>query len=320
VSTKKNLLALLEENRGKNISGEFIAGQLNVSRTAIWKAVKELEKDGYKIKAATKTGYCLSNENDILSVQGMRKFLNDKNAKILIYPSLDSTMTMAKQLAIADAEHGTVVIANHQTAGKGRYGRSFFSPPGQGVYMSFILHPAKIWLQTPTLITAFAGVAVCEAVEAVSGKISGIKWVNDVFLNGKKICGILTEAITDYESGEISWLVSGIGVNFTTPETHIIGSVFANEKPPTTRNHLAAEIINRMSSLNDPTGDEKILLEKYKSSLMMLGKKIIVSGAQSYEATALDIDDAGRLIVKKSPNGEIISLSSGEVSVAVNSL
>ncbi|MCL2387885.1 MAG: biotin--[acetyl-CoA-carboxylase] ligase [Defluviitaleaceae bacterium] len=327
MSTKSRLLSLLEDNRGESISGENIARQLNVSRTAIWKAVKELEKDGYVISAVTNKGYCLSAENDILSVEGISKFLHRKDVKVLVYPSLDSTLTKAKQLAISDAEHGTVIIADHQTAGRGRYGRSFFSPQGHGIYMGVILRPSFIRLSSPTLVTAFAAVAVCEAVETVANCNPQIKWVNDVFLGGKKICGILTEAVSDYESGGIQWVVTGIGVNFTKPKEgipseweDIIGAVFSNEneKPSTTRNQLAAEIINRMMEIEskDPNAEHN-LMENYKKRMMMLGERIVVTntgGKQSYEATAIDIDDAGQLIVKMD-NGEILSLSSGEISI-----
>ena len=339
MKTKEKLLALLECCRGKCVSGEFIARQLGVSRTAVWKAVKSLEKDGYKITAATKTGYRLSDENDILSAQGIEAFLHE-NAKILTYPSLDSTNIAAKQLAVAGEKHGTVVIADHQTAGRGRFGRSFFSPPGHGIYMSFILRPSEIWLTVPTLVTAFAAVAVCEAIESAAQKSPQIKWVNDVFLDGKKICGISNEAITDYESGGLQWIVTGIGVNFTTPKSgvpeelaQIVGSVFSDDmsddidsddidskNPPITRNHLAAEIINRMAALDTDKKncDEQSLLAKYKSRLMMLGEKITVTGSagapSTYEATALDIDETGRLLIQNN-NGEILAISSGEVSV-----
>jgi len=324
--TKKNLLALLESNRGRNISGEFIAGQLNVSRTAVWKAVKELEKDGYTIKAATKRGYCLSDENDILSAQGIFPFLYDADRKIIVEQSLDSTNITAKQMAISNAEHGTVVIADHQTAGKGRYGRSFFSPKGHGIYMSFILLPSQIWLEVPTLITAFTAVAVCEAIIEVCEKHPQIKWVNDLFLDGKKICGISTEAVTDYENGAINWIVVGIGVNFTMPQDmpeelkEIVGAVFTNnEKNSVTRNRLAAAIINKMTALNAESEQiNKDFLKKYRERLMFLGEEITVTGTgKEYQATAIDIDDIGRLIVRNE-NGEIHSLFSGEVRVKMH--
>jgi len=325
MNTKNLILSLLEQSRGKNISGSFIAEQLNISRNAVWKAINELKKNGHKIESATNRGYCLCADNDILSAQGILPFLSQTlqeqlAEKINVHTSLESTNKTAKELALFGAEHGTIVIADYQSAGKGRYERSFFSPPGCGIYISFILKPTHFCLATPALTTHFAAVTVCEAIEAVSEKSPKIKWVNDVFLNNKKICGISTEAITDFESGNIAWMVVGIGVNFTTPAAgfpenlqKIVGTVF-EDAPPTTRNHLAGEIINRILS-SEKHADAQILA-KYKERLIMLGKNISVLANPPYEATALDIDDTGRLIVK-THTGEIVSLFSGEISIRI---
>lgn len=322
MSTKKRILELFESRRGQTISGGYIAGQFNVSRNAVWKAVKELEKDGYKIEAAANKGYCFCEDNDILSAQGMLPFLSDKKTadRIYVYPSLESTNKTAKEMAISDAGHGTIIIADRQTAGKGRYGRDFFSPPLSGIYISFILRSEQLRLNEPTLVTSFAAVSVCEAIEAISEKKPQIKWVNDIFLDGKKICGILTEAVTDYESGNIPWIVAGIGINFSTSATafpeelrEIAGAVFTRGNPPVTRNRLAAEVVNRIM---DPE-NQSDLTDRYKKRLMMLGKTVLVTGAgvtEPYEATAVDIDGAGRLVVKKD-NGETLSLSSGEIRI-----
>ncbi|MCL2356714.1 MAG: biotin--[acetyl-CoA-carboxylase] ligase [Defluviitaleaceae bacterium] len=375
--TKQKLLTLLEQNRGRNISGEFIAGEIGVSRAAIWKAVKELEKDGHKIAAATRSGYRLEEHSDVLSAAGILACFPDSalrgfapepprggamppldpqqetahcavSENLHIYPSTDSTNILAKQAAIAGAEHFTVIMADEQTAGKGRYGKSFASPAGCGIYMSFVLRPPEIRLEMPTLVTAFAAVAVCEAIEAVCEKSPKIKWVNDIFLNNRKICGISNEAGTDFESGEISWIVTGIGVNFREPPggfpdeiKGIAGAIFADECPQISRNRLAAEIITRMQGLNVrnfpaespsvshlPPREEYLgvgisntppdFLEKYRARLMYLGEKITIHEAggagEPYEATALNIDNIGRLIVRTN-TGEELALSSGEVSV-----
>lgn len=326
MSSKKQILALLESGRGRNISGGFIAKQLNISRNAVWKAVKELEKEGYKIEAVTNKGYRLSEDNDILSVQGMLPYLSPKNIsenipeRIFVHDVLESTNKTAKEMAVSGAEHGTVIVTDSQTAGKGRYGRAFHSPPGHGLYMSFILHPSKLCFSTPTLITAFAAVSVCEAVEAVSDKNPQIKWVNDVFIDGKKICGILTEAVTDFESGNTQWIVVGIGVNLRIspaelPEDlkQVAGAVFEKDNLPITRNRLCSEIANRI--IHPENHNEKEMLEKYRQRMYMLGKKVLVTGtAETYEAVAVGIDDIGRLIVKRN-NGELLSLSAGEIRI-----
>jgi BirA family biotin operon repressor/biotin-[acetyl-CoA-carboxylase] ligase len=188
--------------------------------------------------------------------------------------------------------------------------------------MSFILHPSpRHWDGIPTLVTAFAAVSVCEAIEMTTGKTPQIKWVNDIFLDGKKICGISAEAITDFESGTMQWIVLGIGINFTTPKTgypeeikKIAGSVFSESRPTITRNELAAEVVNRILNFENKF-DNSSMLAEYRKRLIMLGKKVVVSGSgEPYEAVAVDIDDIGRLIVKKD-NGETLSLASGEISV-----
>jgi BirA family biotin operon repressor/biotin-[acetyl-CoA-carboxylase] ligase len=323
MTTKKRILALLENNRGQSISGEYMAEQFNISRNAVWKAIKSLKNNGYKIKAATNKGYCLCDDNDILSVQGIVPFLENKEAadKIFVYPSLESTNKTAKERAISEAEHGTIIISDCQTAGKGRYERKFFSPPAHGIYMSFILRPAHVGFNAPTLITSFAAVSVCKAIEAITDKTPKIKWVNDILIDDKKICGILTEAVTDFESGHIQWVVVGIGINFKTPASdfpedlrHIAGAIFPDGDATTTRNHLMGEVINRIMTLDNQYSDKEMLAE-YKKRLMVLGKRITVTGTERpYEATAVDIDEMGRLVIKKN-NGEMLALSSGEVSI-----
>jgi len=224
-------------------------------------------------------------------------------------------------MAQAGAEHGTVVIANYQTAGKGRQGKTFFSPPYHGLYMTILLHASKLSFSTPTLITALAAVSVCEAIESITDRSPQIKWVNDIFLDGKKICGILTESVNMPDSPGVQRMLVGIGVNFSTPPAqfpmelqHIAGSLFETEKPPITRNQLAAEIINRIIS-PDIEHNEKEMLEKYRKRMFLLGKTVTVTGTENpYEATAIGIDDIGQLVVKKA-NGEILTLSSGEVSL-----
>lgn len=323
MSTKENVLGFLEANRGQSVSGQHIAQNLNISRNAVWKAIKELEKEGHKIGAGTNKGYCLWADDDILSVQGMLPFLADKGCadKIALHGSLTSTNQTAKEMALAGAEHGTVVIADCQTAGRGRLGRGFYSPPGCGIYMSLILHPRELPLNPPTLITALAALTVCEAIEAVTKKDPRIKWVNDVYLDKKKICGILTEAVTDFESGGIEWVVVGIGINFSTPTAAfpqelrpIAGAIFPDLEPTATRNRLAAEIINRFLSLGNQY-EKKVIYQKYRDRLMMLGERITVVEANStYEAVAIDIDEDGRLLVENEKH-ETRILSSGEISI-----
>lgn len=324
MSTKNRILELLVQKRGESISGEYLADILGISRNAVWKAVKELQKDGYHIIAVTNKGYCLSDEDDIVSVPGIKPFLSEKSQpfanKIQIYKSLESTNTTAKEMAVAGAEHGTVIISDCQTMGRGRYSRNFFSPSG-GLYMSIILRPEGLRFENPTTVTAFAAVAVCEAIESISPKVPKMKWVNDIFIDGKKVCGILTEAVTDFESGGLDWVVLGIGINvsirtedFPDDLQSIATSIFPDEKSSGVRNQLAAEIINRILGFETLPSEAEIF-EKYKKRLMMLGKKItVIQNQMEYKATAIDVDSVGHLIVKRE-NGEIITLSSGEIRI-----
>lgn len=260
---------------------------------------------------------------DSLSLWGMLPYLSDGriSEKIYIHECLESTNQTAKEMCLAGAGHGTVIIADRQTAGKGRYGRSFHSPPNHGLYMSVVLESARFHLSTPTLITAYAAVAVCEAIETISRKPPRIKWVNDIYIDGKKVCGILTETVLGAAGGDPRWLVAGIGVNFSTPAEafpeelqQIAGSIFPAGYPTATRNRLAAEIINRML-IPGNLYDEKAMLEKYRRRMFILGETVSIRGlGETFEAVALDIDDLGRLLVKIK-SGELLPLSSGEVSV-----
>ncbi|MCM1568557.1 MAG: biotin--[acetyl-CoA-carboxylase] ligase [Roseburia sp.] len=324
MTTRNRILELLEKHRGENISGERLAEMLSVSRNAVWKAIRELRREGYHIEAATNKGYCLSDDNDILSVQGIKPFLSQDSRiyaeKIHVYQSLESTNKTAKEMAIAGAEHGTVVISDCQTSGRGRYSREFFSPSG-GLYISIVLHPEALCFQNITTITAFAAVSVCEAIELISGRKPMIKWVNDIFIDGKKGCGILTEAVTDFESGHLQWIVLGMGMNVHIPAEDfprklqsIATSIYPQEGVAGARNRLAAEMINRILGYS-VLPKEQDILAAYKKRLMMLGKEVtVIQGQSAYKAKAMDVDSAGHLIVEDE-NGEIHSLYSGEIRV-----
>ena len=325
MATKRLVLEILERNRGQNISGEYIANLLGLSRNMVWRAIGDLRNDGYVIEAVTSKGYRLTGENDILSAEGIRPFLAppDIAKSIEVYAEIDSTNREAKTRAVARAPHGAVILANRQASGKGRHGKDFYSPSDSGLYMSFVLHSDILGFSNPTAITAYAALSVCEAIESVCNLSPKIKWVNDIFLGGKKICGILTEAITEIENQSVREIVLGIGVNVSTrpqdfPETlrEIAGSLYPDGNAQITRNRLAAEIINRVLRSDGPGGpDEARVFEGYRARLFMLGADVAVTqGDESYIAKALDIDEHGYLIVEK-PSGELITLSSGEIKL-----
>ncbi len=326
MNTKNTILTLLEKNCGKSLSGEEIAQMLHISRNAVWKAVNSLRKEGYRISSANNRGYTLLSGSNILSVAGMLPFINNQEiaTQIHVFKTVDSTNKLAKEMAVQGGEHGTVIIADTQTSGVGRYRRPFYSPSGSGLYMSFIFRTEALGFPDPSLITTSVAVAVCRAIQAVSGKRAEIKWINDIYLNEKKICGILTEAITDLESGCIDWIVAGIGIyvnnqtaDFPDELQQVAGSLYQHRQHhigDINRNRLAAEIINRCLELTSWQDDISIY-EEYRERSLLLGHRITVcESAKHYEATAIDIDRSGRLIVRKD-SGEVIGISSAKVSV-----
>ena len=260
--------------------------------------------------------------DNIISAAGIKPFLQAPvmAENIRVYEILDSTNREAKDRALNKAVYGTVIIAESQTQGRGRFDRAFFSPPGGGLYMSFILFPGIMGFSNPHVITAYAAVCVCEAIEGVCGMKPSVKWVNDIFLNNKKICGILAEAITDPESRDAGRIILGIGINVSTKTGDFPGdlrqyasSLYPDGSPQISRNLLAANIINRILAADRPCEAE--IFEQYKKRLFMLGSEVtVIQGKDQYTAKALDIDGDGRLLVKTG-GGEIRALMSGEVRV-----
>lgn len=321
MSVKNEILHILESNKGSNISGQELADILSVSRTAVWKAINLLKEEGYPIEAASNKGYSLSVSSDFLSSEGIRLFLNEeyKNIPITVYKTIESTNSEAKLLAVQNAEHGTIVVSEEQTKGRGRFGRDFFSPSDSGIYMSIILKP-KLNMENAVLITTAAAVAICDAIEKFTNKVSRIKWVNDIFIGDRKVCGILTEAVTNFESGMMESVIVGIGINVKTKNEDFplelqdtAGSIF-NDDDTFIRNQLAAEIINNVLKIS-MTLEDKSFMQIYKERSLILGEQILYKKNNNwYEGQALDIDDFGGLVVYTS-DGQKITLNSGEVSI-----
>ncbi len=322
MTTKERLLELFEANKGVYFSGEEIAQKLYMSRAAVWKAVKSLRNEGYQIDAVTNKGYCLAVETDILSPQGIRKYLSEacENLDITVLPLVSSTNNVVKEKAGQGGAEGFTVIANEQAAGRGRRGRTFFSPCGTGLYMSILLRPANYSASQAVQITTMAAVAVCEAIEEVSEERAEIKWVNDVFIKGKKVCGILTEGSFDLESGMLDYAVLGVGINVYEPAEElpeelkaIVGSVF--EKPQNDmKNHLAAAFLNRFMGYYHAQ-DHADYIEKYRERSFVVGRQIrVISANQTRNAFAYGIDDECGLLVRYE-DGTCESLNSGEISI-----
>ncbi|WP_029277151.1 biotin--[acetyl-CoA-carboxylase] ligase [Carnobacterium jeotgali] len=323
MSTKLRILALLEQQNGKSISGQTLADALSLSRTSVWKGIKALQEEGYIIEAVTNKGYRLSSKSDILSIETIRLYLQPtlQSFPIYAFKTIDSTNNEARKIAIKDSINQGLVLSEEQTKGRGRMGKTFYSPNQTGVYMSFFLKPNLDMADAPLVTTATA-VAVCLAIEKLTAKKPQIKWVNDIYLDGTKICGILTEAVSDFESGKIETLIVGIGLNVKEPLTGfpaeldtIAGSLISSKETENiNRNRLIAEIANQFDGLYQ-TIEERSFLEDYKKRCFVIGKKITFKERkQEFEAIPIDIDPQGGLVVQMA-DGQKRILSYGEISI-----
>lgn len=318
---KQQVLKLLEENRGNTVNGAKLAEELSVTRSSIWKAVKTLQKDGYCINAVTNKGYCLLQNNDIVSSESIIPFLKDKatDFQLDVRQSVTSTNTVAKELAAKGAQEGTVIIAREQTEGRGRMGRFFYSPGSSGIYFTIILRP-KLNLEDALLITTATAVAVAQAIETIAGVTASIKWVNDIYIGDRKVCGILTEASLNFENGGLEYAVVGIGINIETkdfPEdiSNKAGSLFSDkpgDKPITSM--LVAEVLNNLAACIDSLNDKRYL-DEYRKRSFLIGKDILVlKGSKEIPAKAIDIDNKACLVVEYEDHTKE-ALISGEVSI-----
>lgn len=317
---KEQVLAFLEARKGEYVSGREIGDRLGLTRAAVWKSIKALKEDGYAISAGTNRGYCLAADSDVLTEAGIRKYLSTKTLgnRLELYRTIDSTNTRVKAAAQSHAPEGLCVIAEEQTAGRGRFGRQFLSPQGGGVYLSVLLRP-ELTIEQSALITAAASVCTAQAIESLTGSTVQIKWVNDLFVRGKKACGILTEAGIELESRKTDYVIVGIGVNLSdakiAPELgKIAGGIVPAGVTPPSRCRLAAEILNRLEEMLDGFSAEKFLPE-YRRRSNVIGHRVTIlrNGAECGAGTAVDIDEQARLVVKLD-DGRIEHLSSGEVS------
>lgn len=315
MNTKERILQLLKDS-GEIYSGEKLAQELKVSRTAIWKAIKELEKAGYRFDhTATGYRYLPSDQLDATAITGAVL----PNLQVEISDHSDSTMKEAK-LAVAEGKTTPrLFITETQTGGHGRFGRPFFSPRGQGIYMTMLLNPNHTFEELPQY-TLLAAVAVYEAIKELTGKEVAIKWVNDIYFEGRKLCGILSEATSDFESGTISHVSIGMGLNFSTPQEEFPAelqakatSLFPDGEPSISRNQLIQQIWVRFFDLlaKLPNMD---YLETYRQRSFVLGKQVsFVQQGQTISGIAEAITDEGQLVVR-TPE-QVYTLNSGEISL-----
>lgn len=321
---KDKILHELKSCNGQYISGEEISSRLQVSRTAIWKYIKQLKNMGYIIESQTNKGYRLVKSPDSLlplEIQGMLK--TDFLGKIIqYYDEVDSTNLQAKRIAEKGFEDGTVVIAEEQLRGKGRLGRAWVSPKGKGIWMTIMLKP-KISPADAAKVTLLTACAVCKAIEDTCAVYPKIKWPNDIVLEGRKLCGILTEMSAELD--EVNYILVGIGINVNLeredfPEELLshATSIKIEKGNVVERRKLAAAIINNFESFYKTfirTGSIKGFIREYKDKSAVLGKEVkIKSSNVELQGTVVDISDEGQLVLRLK-NGELKEIISGEVSV-----
>lgn len=319
--SREKVYELLAERMDSYCSGEEISRRLGISRAAVWKAIDGLRRDGYTIDARTGLGYHLASAPDALVEREIRRYLTADCPDLRCLEEIDSTNSYLKREALRGAPSGTVAVANRQTAGRGRRERSFLSPPDKGVYLSVLLRPQ---LPPASLlgVTGMAAVAVCRAVERSCGAKPGIKWTNDLVLNGKKLCGILTEMALEGETGMTESLVIGAGVNVSQcredfgPEVAEMATSLALEGCGASRPALAAAMIEELYRLRDSLGgDVSSWVEDYRQRCVSLGKDVQLLWSEGREtAHAVDIDDQFGLVIRR-PDGSADIVRTGEVSV-----
>ncbi|CRF31443.1 biotin--protein ligase [Brachyspira suanatina] len=322
---KENIISILEYNKGLFISGEKLANDLNVSRAAVWKVIKSLKNEGYDILSVSNKGYALSKETDILSSKiikdNMPKYRDKFN--FVIYKTVESTNIVARGMAMNGADSGTVVIAEEQTSGYGRNGKSFFSPYGTGIYMSIILNLKKEKkIFNSSFITTAAAMAVSKSIEEISNENTQIKWVNDVFINGKKVCGILTEGAFSFEDGKLDYAVIGIGINVNFPKNgfpeeinNIAVSINKMQNNKDIRNILIAKILERMYEYYF---NNVAFYDEYKKRSFLIGRKVSLNiDNEEHIVKVLDIDKTFALVAEFQ-DGKIDRIVSGSVNHRVS--
>lgn len=316
-ATKQALLAALSAAQGECISGQQLARQLGVSRAAVHKAAAALAAQGYALEAAPRRGYRLAGGDPFCA-----EAVGEYDAPIFLYDTLESSNRTAKTLALEGAPHGTMVLAGQQTAGRGRLGRRFESPAGKGVYLSLVLRPSLPMTEAQA-VTVSAAVAVCRAVKKLCGLELGIKWVNDLYYNGKKVCGILTEAVLDLESGMLDYAVLGLGFNVAAPADgwpedlrDVAGALYDGSPAPGARAALAAAFLNAFWPLYR-AGPRSGYLDEYRRRQALTGQRVLVTPRRGTPRAAQvqGIDDECKLVVRFDGESCPAALNSGEVSV-----
>lgn len=307
-----------------HISGQQLCEQFQVSRTAVWKVINQLKEEGYQVEAVRNKGYRIIESPDVLTREELSVQIGDATRwagqEIACFTETDSTNVRARKLGENGAAHGTLVVAEQQTAGRGRRGRGWESPAGSSIYMSLLLRPEFLPNKAP-MLTIVMAYSVATALREQTGLDFRIKWPNDIVLNGKKVVGILTEMSTEIEY--INHVVIGVGINVNTeafPEEICATATSIRRESGKTwrRAELIAAILRQFEVQYERFVKEEdlaYLREAYDAVLVNCNREVRILGEKDgYRAVALGIDDQGELLVRKE-DGTVTSVYAGEVSV-----
>jgi len=324
MTLREAVLQALKEKKGEWLSGEALSERLNVSRTTVWNQIKALLAEGYEVDSSPKKGYRLCFPPDILSPVEVGPGLTCKvfgQTDYLYYQELDSTNNRARVLASEGYPEGTVVVADMQTAGRGRRGRSWYSPSNQGIYMSVILRPV-LPLKEISRISLLTAVAVAETFEEELNLPARIKWPNDILINDKKVAGILSEAVTDMDG--IEYIVVGIGMNINNQLQEFPGdfrtaatSARAEDARPVSRVKVLQGLLVRLEShyLDLLAGSFEGTLKKGKSLSVAIGQELRLDTINGFlVGKAIDIDENGFLLLRDQ-SGIVHTIISGEITI-----
>ncbi|MDO3409639.1 biotin--[acetyl-CoA-carboxylase] ligase [Saccharibacillus sp. CPCC 101409] len=321
--SRDRLLDMFEAAAGQYLSGEEISRRLGVSRTAVWKQIRRLKDAGYVFDAAPKLGYRLAASAAALDARRIEASLRTRRfgRSLTVLARTDSTQTEAENLARAGAPEGTLVVAEEQTSGRGRQGRVWHSPPGRGVWMSAVLRPEGPLTAVPQL-TLLAAVAVCRAIRAETGVQAGIKWPNDLLADGRKLCGILLEAVV--EDGRVRHCIMGIGIDANLEEADYpeelrqkVTSLRRESGKEVDRSALIAAVMNEFESLlslHAEHGFQPIRL-LWESLSVTLGREIVVRDARGERrGRAAGLGEQGELRLE-TEDGEVLPVYSGDIEL-----
>lgn len=318
---KEEILRLLRSADGY-ISGQELCNRFGVSRTAVWKAINQLKEAGYEIEAQQNKGYRLMAAPDLMTEAEIKSLMHTEwvAKEVLYFDTIDSTNTKAQELAEKGYPSGTLVVADKQESGKGRRGRSWVSPSGTGIFMTLMIKP-DINPNNASMLTLVAALAVAKAITSVTGEEALIKWPNDIVVNGKKVCGILTEMNAQFDY--INHIVVGIGINvhnesFPEEISQMASSLMIEAGGK--RFHRAQIIAETMSYFEQyydtflKTQDLSALVREYDELLVNRNKSVrVLDPKEQFDGKAMGITPKGELIVDTWESRKLVS--SGEVSV-----